>query len=168
MLTYKELMTSSAYIKSKDVILGHNKDNPTIAERSKAVSVDITSIKKTVKGGKTYLELNCRGRAITDKVYYDLTILFYAGSKQVKGPGGNKILQFEPVTEYIPTWVRCTCPYFMYYCEKVLDDNGSTTLKYSDGTNPHILNKDQIPHVCKHLYRGLPLALDAAKKVARS
>lgn len=78
-----------------------------VIERSRKVAVDITSVKKGISKstGQTMLAFNMKGRAITDKVFYDLTIIFYVNKKSE----GEKEITFEQVDQWAPTWVRCTC-----------------------------------------------------------
>ena len=136
-----------------------------VIERSRKVAVDITSVKKAISKstGQTMLAFNMKGRAITDKEFYDLTIVFYVNKKSE----GEKEITFEQVDQWAPTWVRCSCPYFKFFVEYVLDRNGSTVLRknVTDNKPPKIRNPEEIPYVCKHLYKALPMALAAAKKV---
>lgn len=134
-----------------------------VIKKSRKVRADITSVKKVQRNGKTFLEFNMKGRAITDKVYYDLTILIYTARKKNKNPN---VLEYEKPDKFSPVWVRCTCPYFMFYVEWVLAKEESTTLRRTtDNKPPNIKNPQRIPYVCKHLYRALPLALDVTKKI---
>jgi hypothetical protein len=50
-----------------------------------------------------------------------------------------------------PTWVRCSCPYFLYYVEVALTRHGSSSVYYSNGRYPMIRNPKLRPYLCKHL-----------------
>ena len=68
-----------------------------VIERSRKVAVDITSVKKAISKstGQTMLAFNMKGRAITDKEFYDLTIVFYVNKKSE----GEKEITFEQVDQ---------------------------------------------------------------------
>lgn len=52
----------------------------------------------------------------------------------------------------VPTWVRCTCPWFLFHCEYALSQSGSTWVHYSNGEPANQTNPQNIPFVCKHIY----------------
>lgn len=49
-------------------------------------------------------------------------------------------------------WCHCSCPYFTYYLEVVLQLHGSSRIKNSNGNMPKITNPRLRPYLCKHLY----------------
>jgi hypothetical protein len=71
-------------------------------------------------------------------------------------------------TDYIiqphsEVWVHCSCPYFTYYLEVVLQLHGSSRIYNSNGEMPKIRNPRLRPYLCKHLY-ALMLYLMAKDK----
>ena len=49
-------------------------------------------------------------------------------------------------------WVHCSCPYFTYHLEVVLQLQGSSRIYNSNGEMPKIRNPKLRPYLCKHLY----------------
>lgn len=49
------------------------------------------------------------------------------------------------------TWVHCSCPWFLFYCEYALAKRGSSDIINSNGKPPNITNPKQWPYICKHV-----------------
>jgi len=49
-------------------------------------------------------------------------------------------------------WCHCSCPYFTYYLEVVLQLHGSSRIRNSNGNMPKITNPRLRPYLCKHLF----------------
>jgi len=135
---------------------------PQVRQKSKKVRAEISSVKKVQSKDKSYLEFTLKGKAITDKVYYNLTIRIFTTRR---GKSGD-VAEYNSVGKFSPVWVRCTCPYFQFFVEWVLAQTENTDLrKITDNKPPNIRNPDRIPYVCKHLFKALPLAVEAAKGI---
>jgi|APGre2960657505_1045072.scaffolds.fasta_scaffold01006_13 hypothetical protein len=64
-------------------------------------------------------------------------------------------------------WLHCSCPYFTYYLETVLQLHGSSQIYNSNGNLPKITNPRLRPYLCKHLYALSIVMMDRDKKKAR-
>lgn len=49
------------------------------------------------------------------------------------------------------TWVTCSCPWFLFFCEYALAKRGSSDIINSNGKPPIITNPRQWPYICKHV-----------------
>lgn len=49
------------------------------------------------------------------------------------------------------SWVSCSCPWFLFFCEYALAKRGSSDILNSNGKPPNITNPKQFPYVCKHI-----------------
>lgn len=65
------------------------------------------------------------------------------------------------------TWVRCTCPYFLYYLEVALTRHNSSDIKYSNGAYPMIRNPKVTPYLCKHLLSAVNPAVTILQREMR-
>ena len=62
-------------------------------------------------------------------------------------------------------WVRCSCQFFLYTLEVVLSKSGTTTIKYSNGDDPETRNPQNVPYLCKHLYKAMANMLDREQRI---
>jgi hypothetical protein len=67
-----------------------------------------------------------------------------------------------------PCWVKCSCPYFLYFCEYAVAKVGSTEIDYSNGKRPVVRNKNAVAIVCKHLVAASSHVVPAMQKWART
>lgn len=49
------------------------------------------------------------------------------------------------------TWMHCSCPWFLFFCEYALARRGSSDIINSNGKPPDITNPKQWPYACKHV-----------------
>jgi len=64
----------------------------------------------------------------------------------------GKVVEIVPSA---PTWVSCTCPFFLYRCEYALAKVGSSDIIHSNGLPPKQTNPRRVPYLCKHAFRAL-------------
>jgi len=137
-----------------------------VRKRSRKTTVSITKAEIVKRGDKKGVKFQATGRAHTEKVYYNVEIELYPeqiANKPTDKPG---VMRVEHPHEHMECFVHCTCPYFTFHNEWVLWKNGSSDLRQSENKPPYITNPDMATGVCKHLFKGLPLALRAVQKIA--
>lgn len=98
------------------------------------------------KDGEQYYEVISRAKSAKSTNSYVTTIQFHKYGK-IKTPLNH------------PTWVRCSCPYFLYYVEVALTRHDSSDIYYSNGRYPMIRNPKLRPYLCKHLSASLRPAI---------
>lgn len=49
------------------------------------------------------------------------------------------------------SWIHCSCPWFLFFCEYALAKRGSSDIINSNGKPPIITNPNQFPYACKHV-----------------
>jgi len=49
------------------------------------------------------------------------------------------------------SWIHCSCPWFLFFCEYALAKRGSSDIINSNGKPPNITNPRQFPYACKHV-----------------
>lgn len=132
-------------------------------KRSKSVTTTITKAETSMRNGKKGIKFTAKGRAATDKVYYDVMVELYPDMLPSKKDG---VLRYEALDDHTKCYVECTCPAQVFNFEWVLWKAGSSPRRHATNKPPHITNPDMIPGVCKHLYKMLPLALKAMQKIS--
>jgi hypothetical protein len=90
------------------------------------------------------------------------TLLFVTKTEDAKGPLSNRMhIQaiFKPELRrpyYLSdVQVSCTCERFKYTWEWALHQKRASLIHWSNGEPPHEKNPNNIPGVCKHLYKGM-------------
>lgn len=61
-------------------------------------------------------------------------------------------------------WVHCTCPYFKFNLEYVMDKIGASTNVYAWNSPPVIRNPNMIPGACKHILTIVDDAISRSKQ----
>jgi len=102
-------------------------------------------------GGVPYMEVISIAHCKESKHSYVVTYRF-------SNPDNNKISMVQH-----PTWVRCSCPSFLYRLEVALSKHGSSDVYYSNGRYPMIRNPKLRPYLCKHLMVSLSGAVNELK-----
>jgi len=105
--------------------------------------------------GFKYLEVILRSRC-QDSDHSYLTVVRFDRFGVIKNPVHH------------PTWVRCSCPYFLYYVEVALSRHGSTSVYYSNGMYPMIRNPKLRPYMCKHLISSVNPAVHTLQQEMRA
>lgn len=129
-----------------------------VAERSRnTIVVIMGGVKRIYDDGLQTVVFKAQCRAHTERVYYEVLIEMYP----------TEIHQnvFKKPSLDNPTFVKCQCPYFLYHCEYALARVGSSEIDYSNGKRPLITNPNNIPYLCKHLYKAGPLVVKEAQKI---
>lgn len=129
-----------------------------VIDRSKKTSATVLKVTKTMKKDMQALQFLVRCRAITEKIFYDVIIELY--------PTEVHMNVFKRPDYDNPSWVKCSCPFFLFNCEYALASVGSSEIDYSNGKPPHITNPKKVPFLCKHLYRASPEAVNKMKAIA--
>jgi hypothetical protein len=65
-----------------------------------------------------------------------------------------------------PVWVWCDCAAFTYQLEKALTDQGSSSIKNSNGEDPDVRNPMKVGYLCKHLVVTARWAASLGKDLA--
>lgn len=73
---------------------------------------------------------------------------------QHKPPRHKTLVRLIPGTKD-RLWVRCSCEDFTFRWEYALTQNGASNIKYSNGAAAVVTNPNNVPGVCKHLYKIL-------------
>lgn len=133
---------------------------PEVVARSKQTSATVMKASRLRKRDLDAIVFTVRCRAITEKVFYDVVVELY--------PNEVHRNVWEKPSVGLSAWVKCSCPYFLYHCEYALAKFGSSEIDYSNGKPPHIMNPNQTPYLCKHLYRAAPEAVKAAQSVSNA
>lgn len=127
-----------------------------VRTKSQQTTATVISAKKAVKKSLNALVLTVRCKAITEKVFYDVVIELYPTEV-------HKNVYERPSLD-LPTWVQCSCPFFLFHCEYALARVGSSEIKYSNGKPPYIKNPKYVPYLCKHLYKACDDSIMAQAK----
>lgn len=136
-----------------------------VRKRSRSVTSIVTGANIVERGGKKGVKFIAKGRAATEKVYYDVLLEMYPKKSKEKAEGD----EYKKVGDHTECFVHCTCPYFLYHVKWVLWKNGSSDIKMEpqcDNAAPHITNPQGVPYVCKHLFSLMPKGLKALQKIA--
>lgn len=64
-------------------------------------------------------------------------------------------------------WVHCTCPYFKFNLEYVMDKMGASTNVYAWNKPPVIKNPNMVPGACKHILTTIDDAIRRSKQYKR-
>ncbi len=134
------------------------KNTPTdVVERSRQTNAEVIKPPQIVnkRGVKTVVFV-VRCKAVTEKYFYDVIIELYPTEI-------SKGVFLRPSLKS-PAWVQCSCPFYLFNCEWTLAKAGSSEIKYSNGQPPRTTNPDQIPYLCKHLYKASPAVVKEAIK----
>lgn len=136
-----------------------------VRKRAKMVTSIVSSASIVERGGKKGIKFVAKGRAATEKVYYDVLLELYPKKVKSKEIGD----EYSKVGDHTECFMHCQCPYFLYNCKWVLWKNGSSDIKIEpkcDNAAPHITNPQMIPYPCKHLFSLMPKALKALQKIS--
>jgi len=137
-----------------------------VRKRSRKTTVSITGAQIVKRDDKKGVKFQATGRAHTEKVYYNVEIELYPDQIANKPTDKPGVMRVEHPNDNMECFVHCTCPFFTFHCEWVLWKNGSSDRRQADDKPPYITNPDMKVGVCKHLFKGMPLALKALKKIA--
>jgi hypothetical protein len=149
--------------------------------RARKVTATITKAELVNRGGKKGYKFSAKGRAATEKVYYEVTVELYpekqtnlktnkpsanpnARSREAKQDKG--IQQIETPNDNMECFVKCQCPAFIFKSAWVLWKNGSSELGECENKPPYITNPEMTPYVCKHIFKIAPMALKALQQIA--
>lgn len=124
--------------------------------------------RKPLKSNRDAIIFEAQANAATEKFRYDQTIILYPYSYEVEEDDGSVSYQMElPSVDHL-VWLHCSCPFFQFRNEWVLDLHGNSSLTNAIDSPPRITNPDYVPYVCKHLYRGLPHVIEMMRDIAKN
>lgn len=139
--------------------LMNNTPKPVIT-RSKLTTAQVLGmdVRKRKDVDTVVFTANCRGH--TEKDYYKVEIELY--------PIERHLNVFDKPSFNNPAWVSCACPYWHYFCQFAVAQTGSSDFNHvlSDKSylHPVIRNREEIPYLCKHLFKAAPLVISLAKE----
>jgi hypothetical protein len=141
-----------------------------VRSRAKKTSASVIGVSRISKKQREGLAFIVRCKAITEKTYYDVKLEIFPDPKGFTAheKTGQTAIVYKMPRDSDPSWVQCSCPYFLFNCEYACAKHESSEIKYSNGKPPYITNPRQIPYLCKHLYKAAPAALSAIQHLAKS
>ncbi len=129
-----------------------------VQDRAKLTNAQVIHSEIVGRSSKYGVHVVVRCDSNTEETHYDTVVEFFPPPITQK--------EYEKPTLNTPTFVKCSCPFFLFHCEYALTRSGNSEIDYSNGKRPVIKNPNQTPYLCKHLFKAAPAALRMSQSVA--
>ena len=145
-----------------------NATPPDVKDRSRAVAAIIAGVSMGEKiSGNVKIStvvFTGKGRAAAEDNWWDFAIELY--------PTEIHSNIFSKIGPSNLAWVKCSCPFFHYYCKYAVNRTGSTTInpdRFDSGAlKPAVVkNPSSLPYLCKHLFKAQADVVRRAQELAK-
>lgn len=140
-----------------------------VVTRSRHVVVWDLKVTHGVRNGAKGMIFTGKGKARTERIFYDLTVELFPPERTVlhdPEEKGMRLRLFDCPAQDLPCFVKCSCPFFLFNVEVALARVGSSEIDYSNGKKPYITNPRMTPFLCKHLFSAAPIIVRKFQEAA--